>query len=63
MRIGFMKGIVIGSIAGALVSLFYSPQMKPTPQKYLMGKTRRLGKKTGIIVSEMAKGLRGWMKR
>lgn len=61
MRGSFLNGIMVGAIGGTILGLMYSPQMKPTPNKYLMGKTRRLGKKTGVMMRELAHDVQGWV--
>ena len=63
MRWSFVNGILVGSIAGAVLGMMYYPQMKPTPKKYLVGKTRRIGKKTGRIIADVAEEVQELMKR
>lgn len=63
MRWSFVNGLLIGSIAGAVLGLVSYPQMKPTPRKYLIGKTRRIGKKTGRLMADVAGEVQEMMKR
>lgn len=63
MRWSFVNGILIGSIAGAVLGLMYYPQMKPTPKKYLVGRTRRIGKRTGKIMTNVAEEVQEMMNR
>lgn len=61
MRWSFINGIMVGAIGGAVLGMMYGPQMKPTPNKYLMGKTRRLGKRTGLMMRELADDVQDWV--
>lgn len=63
MRWSFVNGILVGSIAGAALGLMCYPQMKPTPKNYLVGKTRRIGKRTGRIMANVADEVQEMMKR
>jgi len=61
LRWSFVNGIMLGAIGGAILGLMCSPQMKPTPRKYLMGKTRRLGRKTSTMMRELAHDVKDWV--
>jgi len=63
VRRGFFNGLLVGGILGTLVGLFTSPQMKPTPEKYLMGRTKKIGRRAGKIISEMTHDFRHIMKK
>lgn len=63
LRWSFVNGVLVGSIAGAVLGLMCYPQMKPSPQKYLIGKTRRIGKRTGRIMAGVAEDVQEMMKR
>lgn len=52
---GFLKGIILGGIAGTLAVAYYWPQMRPKPHRILMKKGRKLGRQTGRLVSEAAR--------
>ncbi len=63
MRRSFINGLLVGGILGTLVGLFTSPQMKPTPQKYLTGRTKKIGRRAGKVLSEMTHDFRRFMKK
>lgn len=62
MRSRFWNGVLIGGMAGLLAALYYAPQMK-APRRYLVGNTRRLGKRTGKMVSNMAREVQDFIRR
>jgi|GEM_PF-5695938 len=63
MRSRFTNGVLIGGLIGALIGLYYGPQLKRNSPRYLMGQTRRLGRKTGRFVSDVARDVQDFMRR
>lgn len=63
MRWSFVNGILLGGLAGSLLGLYYCPRMKPNPQKFLLGQTRRIGRKTGRMMTDMAREVQGLIRR
>ncbi|MHB8171535.1 MAG: hypothetical protein ACYDG6_08330 [Thermincolia bacterium] len=56
-RRGFFNGMLAGGVIGAAMALFIRPQMKPSPKKGLIAKTRRMSSKAGKVVTEVKKML------
>ena len=63
MRSRFANGVLVGGLIGALIGLFYSPQLKRNAPQYLMGQTRRLGRKTSRFVSDVARDVQDFIRR
>jgi gas vesicle protein len=63
MRGRFVNGILLGGLVGVLAAIYYSPRMKPVPKRYLIGQTRRLGQRTGRMVSDVARDVQDFIRR
>ncbi|PKM88541.1 MAG: hypothetical protein CVU87_07195 [Firmicutes bacterium HGW-Firmicutes-12] len=63
MRSRFVNGILLGGLVGILAAAYYSPRMKPAPKRYLMGQTRRLGMRTGRMVSDVARDVQDFIRK
>lgn len=63
MRGRFFNGILLGGLVGILAAIYYSPRMKTTPKRYLIGHTRRLGQRTGRMVSDVAREFQDFIRR
>lgn len=61
MRGGFVGGMVLGALGGAIIGMMYGNPMKTSSGKYLMGKAKRLGKRRGIIMRELANEVQDWV--
>ncbi|MDX9872153.1 MAG: YtxH domain-containing protein [Clostridia bacterium] len=62
MRSRFFHGVLLGGMAGLLAAIYYAPRLK-SPRRYLMGNTRRIGKKTGKMVSSVAREVQDFIRR
>lgn len=63
MRSRFANGILVGGLIGALIGLFYGPEIKRNAPRHLMGQTRRLSRKTGRFVSDVARDVQDFIRR
>lgn len=63
MRGKFVNGILIGGLVGMIAAMYYKPRMRSKPQRYIIGKTRKLGQKTGRIVADVAQDVRDFIRR
>lgn len=61
MRGSFLSGIMLGALGGAIIGMMYGNPMKTSSGKYLMGKARRLSKRRGVIMRELANDVQDWV--
>lgn len=62
MRMSFLNGVMLGGIAGAIVGLYYYPQLKQNPHRVFLKRGRRWGRQTGRFMSNMAHEMSGMVK-
>ncbi|AVX30100.1 MAG: YtxH domain-containing protein [Bacillota bacterium] len=58
MARSFWNGLVAGSVLGAIIGLVAGPQLKPTPKRTLLGKTRRVTARAAKMVNDVRDGVR-----
>ncbi|MCR4442039.1 MAG: hypothetical protein QHH10_07505 [Peptococcaceae bacterium] len=63
MRWRFINGMLVGGLAGALLAMRFGRQMKSDPRRLLVGQTRRVGRRTGQIMSGVAREVQGFIRR
>jgi len=63
MRWRFFNGMLVGGLAGALLAAHMSRQEKPESRRFLAGQTRRVGRRTGQIMSGVAREVQGFIRR
>ncbi len=54
----FINGFLIGSILGAIGSMFVSPQKKMLFDQRVLGKTRRVKNRAEKMVNQLSNGVR-----
>lgn len=62
MRGSFIGGIVLGAMGAAFIGMMYGNPMETSSGKYLMRKAKRLGRRKGIMLKEMASDVQDWVK-
>ncbi len=64
MRRGFFNGILVGSAAGLIMSALLKNKMRPNmATRHLLGHTRKLGRRTGKMVTNVARDVQEFIQR
>ena len=60
---GFVAGLIIGAIAGAVTSLLYAPQSGEETRKILKRKAKEVHGKSKVLAKKMQKEMEGFGKK
>jgi len=61
LRGSFVSGVLLGMLGGAVIGMMYNSRTDSSTAKYLWGKAKKIGKKRGIVMKEMAQSVHDWM--
>lgn len=54
MRGSFVGGMMLGALGGAVIGMMFGNPMKTSSGRYLMRKARRLGRRNGLMMRDLA---------
>lgn len=63
MRRSFWNGLLAGSIVGAAVAWFITPQTKPGAVRRIMGRSRNMGGRARRMLRQVTDGINDFMER
>lgn len=58
MARNFWNGLIAGSVLGAIIGLVAVPQLKPSPRRTMLGKTRRVTARAAKMVNDVRDGVK-----
>ncbi|MDH7480076.1 MAG: YtxH domain-containing protein [Syntrophomonadaceae bacterium] len=63
MRRSFWNGLLAGSLLGAAITWFMTPQTKPGTVRRIMGRSRNVGSRARRMLRQMGEGISDFMER